>query len=113
MVLPCAGSNANETVSGEMSGWRCWRIAGFTGYTHQWRAFKEYADIAYSVDSITTRGGSGLMPEEGWRMMGALEAADGMLLLWHQHGFYLLDDAIVRAADPSRLNAGCGHHPFG
>jgi len=36
--------------------------------------------MLYSVDSITTRGGSGLMPEHGGRMMGALEAADGMLL---------------------------------
>jgi hypothetical protein len=33
-----------------------------------------------SVDSITTWGASGLMLEPGWRMMGALEAADGMLL---------------------------------
>jgi hypothetical protein len=34
--------------------------------------------LLYSVDSITTRGASGLMLERGWRMMGALEAADGM-----------------------------------
>lgn len=36
--------------------------------------------MLYSVDSITTRGASGLILERGWRMMGALEAADGMLL---------------------------------
>src|SRR5215831_12462093 len=36
--------------------------------------------ILYSVDSISTRGASGLMLEHHWRMMGALEAADGMLL---------------------------------
>jgi hypothetical protein len=36
--------------------------------------------LLYSVDSITTRGASGLTLERGWRMMGALEAADGMLL---------------------------------
>jgi hypothetical protein len=36
--------------------------------------------ILYSVDSITTRGGSGLMLERHRRMMGALEAMDGMLL---------------------------------
>jgi hypothetical protein len=36
--------------------------------------------LLYSVDSITTRGASGLTLEGGWRMMGALEAADGMLL---------------------------------
>jgi hypothetical protein len=36
--------------------------------------------ILYSVDSITTRGASGLMLQQHWRMMGALEAAAGMLL---------------------------------
>jgi hypothetical protein len=36
--------------------------------------------ILYSVDSMSTRGASGLMLEHRWRMMGALEATDGMLL---------------------------------
>ena len=36
--------------------------------------------ILYSVDSMTTRGASGLTLEPHWRMIGALEAADGMLL---------------------------------
>jgi hypothetical protein len=36
--------------------------------------------IFYSVDSMTTRGASGLVLEQPWRMMGALEAANGMLL---------------------------------
>jgi hypothetical protein len=36
--------------------------------------------MLYSVDSISTRGASGLMLEHRWRMMGALEAVDGMLL---------------------------------
>ena len=36
--------------------------------------------ILYSIDSISTRGGSGLMLERHWQMMGALEAVDGMLL---------------------------------
>jgi hypothetical protein len=36
--------------------------------------------ILYSVDSMSTRGASGLAPERHWRMMGALEATDGMLL---------------------------------
>jgi hypothetical protein len=36
--------------------------------------------ILYSVDPMTTRGASGLMLEQHWRMMGALEAFDGMLL---------------------------------
>jgi hypothetical protein len=36
--------------------------------------------MLYSVDSMTTRGASGLVLQRNWRMMGALEAADGMLL---------------------------------
>ena len=36
--------------------------------------------LLYSVDSMSTRGGSGLVLERHWRMMGALEAMDGMLL---------------------------------
>ena len=36
--------------------------------------------VLYSVDSISTRGASGLVLEHHWRMMGALEATDGMLL---------------------------------
>ena len=36
--------------------------------------------ILYSLDSMTTRGASGLRLEPHWRIMGALEAANGMLL---------------------------------
>ncbi len=36
--------------------------------------------ILYSVDSITTRGASGLTLQPPRRLMGAIEAADGMLL---------------------------------
>ena len=36
--------------------------------------------LVYSVDAISTRGASGLVLERQWRMMGALEAVDGMLL---------------------------------
>ena len=38
------------------------------------------AAILYSVDTIATRGASGLMLQWHWQMMGALEAADGVLL---------------------------------
>ena len=38
------------------------------------------AAMLYSINSISTRGASGLMVEQSWRMMGALEAIDGMLL---------------------------------
>lgn len=36
--------------------------------------------LFYSVDSMTTRGASGLPLEQHWRMLGAVEAMDGMLL---------------------------------
>ena len=36
--------------------------------------------ILYSVDSMTTRGASGLTLQQHWRMMGALESANGLLL---------------------------------
>jgi hypothetical protein len=36
--------------------------------------------ILYSLDSMTTRGASGLTLEQRWQLMGALEAANGMLL---------------------------------
>jgi hypothetical protein len=36
--------------------------------------------MLYSVDPMTTRGASGLTLQRHWQMMGALEAADGMLL---------------------------------
>jgi hypothetical protein len=36
--------------------------------------------ILYSIDSISTRGASGLVLEHRWQLMGALEAVDGMLL---------------------------------
>ncbi|HUC69474.1 MAG TPA: hypothetical protein VMA53_28910 [Stellaceae bacterium] len=38
------------------------------------------AAMLYSIDSITTRGASGLALPAHWRTMGALEAVDGMLL---------------------------------
>lgn len=44
-------------------------------------AFGSPADsVLYSLDSMTTRGASGLVPAAQWRMMGAAEAGDGMLL---------------------------------
>jgi hypothetical protein len=38
------------------------------------------AALIYSLDSMATRGASGLMLQPRWQMIGALEAADGMLL---------------------------------
>jgi hypothetical protein len=36
--------------------------------------------MLYSMDSIATRGASGVILQESWRALGAVEAADGMLL---------------------------------
>ncbi|MBL8675399.1 MAG: hypothetical protein JNL07_10960 [Rhodospirillales bacterium] len=36
--------------------------------------------ILYSIDSMSTRGASGVALEAHWRMMGALESVNGMLL---------------------------------
>ena len=36
--------------------------------------------VLYSVDSMTTRGASGFALDPRWRMMGAIESLDGMLL---------------------------------
>jgi hypothetical protein len=68
------------------------------------------AAILYSVDSMATRGASGVTLQPHWRMMGALEAADGMLLfgistafvftvmqLYYQHLVFL-----ERTDDPQR-----------
>jgi len=50
------------------------------GYVHA-GAVSSLADATlYSLDSMTSRGGSGLELGERSRMMGATEAADGMLL---------------------------------
>jgi hypothetical protein len=38
------------------------------------------AAILYSVDAMATRGASGLTLQSHWQMLGALEAANGMLL---------------------------------
>ena len=38
------------------------------------------AAILYSVDAMATRGASGVTLQPRWQMLGALEAADGMLL---------------------------------
>jgi hypothetical protein len=44
-------------------------------------AFNSPTDaILYSVDSMSTRGGSGLTLEGHWQLIGSLEAMDGMLL---------------------------------
>ena len=56
--------------------------AGFWAAAYWWvdaLASPEEA-VLYSLDSITTRGASGLTLPQHWQIMGALESADGMLL---------------------------------
>ena len=44
-------------------------------------AIPDYAEsVLYSVDSMTTRGATSLSLAHHWDLMGALEAADGMLV---------------------------------
>jgi hypothetical protein len=48
-----------------------------------WRsgALSSFADaILYSMDTMATRGASGLELRQQWRMLGAIEAVDGVLL---------------------------------
>ena len=56
--------------------------AGFWAAAYLWLGALDSpgAAILYSVDSMATRGASALTPKPHWQMMGALEAADGMLL---------------------------------
>jgi len=56
--------------------------AGLWAAAYWWLgALNSPADaILYSVDSMSTRGASGLTLERHWKLMGALEAMDGMLL---------------------------------
>jgi len=56
--------------------------AGIWAIAYRWLGALRSPEEAmlFSVDSITTRGASGPMLEQRWQVMGALEAADGMLL---------------------------------
>jgi hypothetical protein len=61
--------------------------------------------ILYSVDSITTRGASELTLKPEWRLMAALEAADGMLLFGISTAFVFsvmqrIEQIITKVKDP-------------
>jgi hypothetical protein len=58
--------------------------------------------LLYSIDSMTTRGASSLQLAEEWRLMGALEAADGMLLFGISTAFLF---AVLQQIAPM-LSAG-------
>ena len=61
------------------------------------------AAILYSVDAMATRGASGLTLQPHWRIMGALEAANGMLLFGISTAFiftvmqFYYQDLVFRA----------------
>jgi hypothetical protein len=58
--------------------------------------------MLYSVDSMTTRGASGLVLPRRWQIMGALEAADGMLLFGISTAFMF---AVLQARWPAVTRA--------
>lgn len=79
------------------------------------------AAILYSVDAMATRGASGITLLPHWRMLGALEAANGMLLFgistafifsvmqfYHEHLVFRLlpGDSGRPARDLDRFAAG-------
>jgi hypothetical protein len=70
----CAGADAGCAARGVEA--TVWAAAYF------WLGALDSPDdaILYSVDSMTTRGASGLVLQQHWRMMGALEAAGGLLV---------------------------------
>ncbi len=79
--------------------------AGIWGCAYLWLgAVSSLSDaMLYSVDSITTRGASGLTLLAHWRMMGALEAADGMLLFGTSTAFlFAVMERIGRLAAQAR-----------
>ena len=57
--------------------------------------------MLYSVDSMTTRGASGLVLSGEWRLLGSLEAADGMLLFGISTAFVF---AVIQRIDHIFLN---------
>jgi hypothetical protein len=67
--------------------------------------------MLYSVDSITTRGASGLALNAHWRMMGALESANGMLLFGTSTAFLFaimerIGRVVAQAAKGSARTTG-------
>ena len=73
LVVAVAGAILAFLHAAEMAAWAITYLS--IGAMESW------ADaVLYSIDSMTTRGASGLAVAEEWRLMGALEAADGMLL---------------------------------
>lgn len=62
--------------------------------------------VLYSLDSMTTRGASGLALQPHWALMGALEATDGMLLFGISTAFVF---AVMQAYWPILVEAHRKH----
>lgn len=60
--------------------------------------------ILYSVDSMSTRGASGLALERHWQLIGALEGMDGMLL-------FGISTAFIFAMMQAYWTLMTRHHP--
>jgi hypothetical protein len=66
----------------------------------------------YSLDSMTTRGAAGLVLAPQWRMLGAIESANGLLLFGISTAFLfaimarLLRGRLRPGADDARINQG-------
>ncbi len=72
-------------------------------------AMESWTDaVLYSINSITTRGASGLEVAEEWRLMGALEAADGMLLFGISTAFLF---AVAQQISPMLTGGGSDRDP--
>jgi len=56
--------------------------AAFWAEAYLWLGAVDSPEVAilYSVDSMSTRGASGLALQQNWHLMGALEAFNGMLV---------------------------------
>ena len=53
------------------------------------------AAVLYSVDSMATRGASGVVLQPHWQVMGTLEAADWNATVRYQHGIHFHGDAVL------------------
>jgi hypothetical protein len=73
-------------------------------------ALPSFADaMLYSLDSISTRGESGLRLDQHWRLMGALEAVNGVLLFGISTAY--LFTAVAAARDMlAEVARKRGHH---
>jgi hypothetical protein len=70
-----------------------WAVAYLWLGGHTWRS----EAILYSIDSMSTRGSSGVAVQKGWRVMAALGAAGPHAVARHEHRLHLRGDADLLA----------------